>query len=229
MTKGFTPLEVFKKKFLLKIFSRPLIKNNIKTTSCLRRQECHTPRPLTGFTLLELLIVISILAILSTVVVLVLNPAEYLKQARDSQRVSDLATLNSAIALYLSTATTISMGTCTAGYYYCSIATAGNLPGGTTACTSNTTSTSVTSGTGWIPIIFSGIPGGSPISREPVDPTNSETYKYAYACNSSNQYELDAKLESIKYTSTNNLGVNDGGNNSSAYEVGTDLTLIPST
>jgi len=42
-----------------------------------------------GFTLLELLIVIGILAILSTTVVLVINPAELLKKARDSQRISE--------------------------------------------------------------------------------------------------------------------------------------------
>ena len=51
-----------------------------------------------GFTLLELLIVIGILAILAGVVVLVLNPAELLRQARDSQRISDLSTMRSAIS-----------------------------------------------------------------------------------------------------------------------------------
>ena len=54
-----------------------------------------------GFTLVELLIVIAILAVLSVTVVVVLNPAELLKQARDSTRISDLASINSAIALYL--------------------------------------------------------------------------------------------------------------------------------
>ena len=54
-----------------------------------------------GFTLLELLIVIAILAILATATILVLNPAELLKQARDSQRVTDIANLNSALSLYV--------------------------------------------------------------------------------------------------------------------------------
>jgi prepilin-type N-terminal cleavage/methylation domain-containing protein len=40
-----------------------------------------------GFTLIELLIVIAILAILATAVVLVLNPAQILAQARDAQRI----------------------------------------------------------------------------------------------------------------------------------------------
>ena len=52
-----------------------------------------------GFTLIELLIVIGILAVLATITVLVLNPAQLFAQARDSQRVSDLSTLRSAISL----------------------------------------------------------------------------------------------------------------------------------
>jgi prepilin-type N-terminal cleavage/methylation domain-containing protein len=56
--------------------------------------------PKAGFTLIELLIVIGILAILATVVVLVLNPTEMFKQARDSQRLSETDALNQAILLY---------------------------------------------------------------------------------------------------------------------------------
>ncbi len=54
-----------------------------------------------GFTLLELLIVIAILAVLSVTLVLVLNPTESLRKARDVQRMSDLATLKTAIGLYM--------------------------------------------------------------------------------------------------------------------------------
>ena len=50
-----------------------------------------------GFTLIEFLVVIAIIAILAVVVVLTLNPAELLRQARDSNRVSDFATFKSAI------------------------------------------------------------------------------------------------------------------------------------
>src|SRR5580704_3649915 len=53
-----------------------------------------------GFTLIELLVVIAIIAVLAVVVVLTLNPAELLRQARDSNRISDFATLKSAIGLY---------------------------------------------------------------------------------------------------------------------------------
>ncbi|MBM3205873.1 type II secretion system protein, partial [Candidatus Shapirobacteria bacterium] len=53
-----------------------------------------------GFTLLELLIVIAILAILSGVTLIVLNPSELLKRTRDSRRLSDLATINRALGYY---------------------------------------------------------------------------------------------------------------------------------
>ena len=56
-----------------------------------------------GFTLIELLIVIGILAVLATVTVLVLNPAELFRQARDSQRLADLGAVRGALGLYVTT------------------------------------------------------------------------------------------------------------------------------
>jgi prepilin-type N-terminal cleavage/methylation domain-containing protein len=53
-----------------------------------------------SFTLIELLIVLAIVTILSVVVIVTLNPAELLRQSRDSNRLSDLATLNSALGMY---------------------------------------------------------------------------------------------------------------------------------
>src|SRR5271154_4705198 len=67
-----------------------------------------------GFTLIELLVVIAIIAILAVVVILTLNPAELLRQARDSNRVSDFATLKSSIGLYaadVATSTSLNNGT----------------------------------------------------------------------------------------------------------------------
>ena len=54
-----------------------------------------------GFTLLELLIVIAIIAVLSTLLIVVLDPSETLKRTRDSQRVADLNTMKTAIGIYL--------------------------------------------------------------------------------------------------------------------------------
>lgn len=53
-----------------------------------------------SFTLIELLVVLALVAILSVVVVVTLNPAELLKQARDSNRLSDLATINTSLNLF---------------------------------------------------------------------------------------------------------------------------------
>src|SRR3989337_4440134 len=63
-----------------------------------------------GFTLLELLIVITILAILAVIIIFVLNPAETLRKSRDVQRLSDLATLKNSIALYMTTVSSATLG-----------------------------------------------------------------------------------------------------------------------
>ncbi len=63
-----------------------------------------------GFTLLELLIVITILAVLSVAVIVIINPAETIKKARDTQRISDLSSIKTAIALYQSLVTTPYLG-----------------------------------------------------------------------------------------------------------------------
>ena len=107
-----------------------------------------------SFTLLELLIVIGILAILVTTVTIILNPAELLRQARDSQRLSDLQSLNKAISLYViatTTTTPLFTGTSTQGQVTCTaIGAVSNLFTG--AC-SVSTSTKV-DGTGWMTINF---------------------------------------------------------------------------
>ena len=55
-----------------------------------------------SFTLLELLIVIAIIAVLSTVVIFALDPGEMMAKARDTKRLTDLAQLEKAIIVYLS-------------------------------------------------------------------------------------------------------------------------------
>lgn len=167
-----------------------------------------------GFTLIELLIVIGILAILATVVVLVLNPAQLLAQARDSQRISDLSSVKSAIALYLSTATSAAVA-----------ATARSSNSAIVVATCGTTGAASSSvdGTGWVAINLTQTSGGSALSALPNDPTNSATYQYIYMGNvTAYTFELDGNLESTKYAG---LEGTDGGDTALAYEVGTSLTL----
>lgn len=191
-------------------------------------QKTKKSKSLTGFTLLELLIVIAILAALTTVVVLVLNPAEYLAQARDSQRISDLNTLSGAIALFLTTADDPNLGTCATTV--CTFT--GNLPGGAVGC-GTTSSSTLVSGAGWVAVDFTKTAGGSPISREPIDPTNNTTYKYAYKCDNTDKvFELNANMESQKFSSTGGKITDiesngkDGGSNNDAFEIGTRLDLF---
>jgi competence protein ComGC len=56
-----------------------------------------------GFTLIDLLIIIAVIAVLSIVVLFIINPGEQLAQARDANRLSDLSILNNVINLYQST------------------------------------------------------------------------------------------------------------------------------
>ncbi len=50
-----------------------------------------------GFTLIEILIVIGIIAILATIVIIAINPARQFAQARNTQRVSNVNTLLNGI------------------------------------------------------------------------------------------------------------------------------------
>lgn len=150
-----------------------------------------------GFTLLELLIVITILSILTLVVVLFINPVEMLKKSRDVQRMSDLATVKSAIILHLQNSASNNLG----GTAHCVQTAATDSSGGkismslittgtpgnkvgtdtgagcTTSCNASSTTATLAyknDATGWIPFInFTLFASGAPIDRLPVDPTNN--------------------------------------------------------
>jgi prepilin-type N-terminal cleavage/methylation domain-containing protein len=157
-----------------------------------------------GFTLVELLIVIAILAVLAAAVVIVLNPGELLAQARDSQRLSDMDTMKSALAIYITQAAspTLSTNCLTSGTKgCCNVAScAANTPfTGTGVATVR--ASNVVTGAGWVDVDFTSMAGGSPVPFLPMDPTGSTTYFYAYIATPSPTYtfELDARLESQKH------------------------------
>ena len=185
-----------------------------------------------GFTLLELLIVIGILAILSTTMILVINPAELLKKARDSQRLSDFGTLKSAIAFYLTNASTYSIGS--TGQTYADIGAVTCF--GTASPTASSTYLYV-NGSGWIPINFTSLSIGSPISSLPRDPnqstasTGNHYYVYGVKSTSDLTFKLVTNMESLVYSSSGSSDVEskDGGVNTDLYERGTDLTLVATT
>ncbi|MCL5006657.1 MAG: type II secretion system GspH family protein [Patescibacteria group bacterium] len=177
-----------------------------------------------GFTLIELLIVIAIIGILAAVVVLVLNPAQLLAQARDSRRVQDLDNLNTAIGTWLADVSTSSW----AAVLNCTSGTAWPASGTCTTVTSRAVDS-----TGWVPINFNAMSTGAPISVLPLDPSNGSTSCSSgttpnvcmYGWHSSattGQYKLIANMESSKYQL--NQAANDGGTISGWYEVGSNLT-----
>lgn len=161
-----------------------------------------TKEQIKGFTLLELLIVISVLAILSVALILVLNPTESMRKSRDAQRINDLGTLKTAIGLYLTEAASpdldgsiangclgetdntaaqifysreIADAACTVNVAEGADVTAGStFAVGTDFCKyPGATGASAVDGTGWIPVNLSAITGGSPISNMPLDPVNT--------------------------------------------------------
>lgn len=198
-----------------------------------------------GFTLIELLVVIAIIAVLSVVVILTLNPAELLKQARDSNRISDLATMKSAVSLYLADVTSPNIGTSTvadfstAGTSTAITATSSWGMGTAVIASALATTTRNVNGTGWLPVNFSLISSGAPIGSLPVDPSNNSSTVvtnndggistgtfYGYIP-SGTTFKLVAHMESKKYTSTGTGDVEstDGGVSTGTYEQGTNLAL----
>src|SRR3989338_2210960 len=197
-----------------------------------------------GFTLLELLIVIGILAILSSVTVLVLNPAELLRQARDTQRINDLGAINNALALYSGTAATVALGTAGTRYTHAGITVDASSTAafGASQCAGDTSTVSTSSdrtvlGAGWIPVVFGDISGGTPLAVLPVDPSsgigsaakiNSWPLVYWFeGSTASSTWELAAKMESERYKDggTNDVSTNDGGTCRYWYEIGTEPGL----
>ncbi len=188
--------------------------------------QAHTEQK--GFTLIELLIVIGILAILTAAVVIILNPGELLKQARDSQRFSDLDALKNAIALYLTDSQQLGSGAGTAvtGDCYATLSGTGSECGGRFTSSPTVVATPAdprpVTGAGWIPLNFNAITSGSPLQNLPIDPVNSGNLFYSAAFNTTNlTFELDAVLESTKYGSgAGSKAATDGGSSSTVYEVG---------
>ena len=194
-----------------------------------------------GFTLLELLIVIAILAILASVTFIALNPAELLRKARDTQRMADLASMRTAVNYYITNASTpaLNSGSTTVGcaddatkYTFSAVGSVA-----ATGMTASTTSSQAVDGTGWVPVSLSGLTGGSPLAKWPVDPNPTASNAtpgryYAYLCNHTNTtFEIFANMESSTYQNggTGDVESKDGGSLPTVYEVGTVLNLVTAT
>jgi prepilin-type N-terminal cleavage/methylation domain-containing protein len=164
-----------------------------------------------AFTLIELLIVIGILAVLSVITMIVINPAELLARTRDTNRISDLSSLNSSLSMLLAFHSNLNFGNPNTVYVSlpsdnsnCSDLGLPSLPSGWSYHCVNKDNLRKVNGSGWIPVDLTQFEGGSPISSLPLDPKNtyiqdltqSNDFFYTYAINSSGEWELNAKTES---------------------------------
>lgn len=189
-----------------------------------------------GFTLIELLVTIAILAVLATAVVIVINPAEFVKAARDSTRLEDLSVINRVLGLLQTDQPSVSFGSSNTVYISiphasptCTGAGLPTLPSGWSyACASSSTYTKV-DGTGWIPVNLTVFSAGSPLSRLPVDPINATSTGEYYTYVTGGSWELTALLTASK----NKMGGSkdqtstDAGQYPELYELGSTLKLLP--
>ena len=165
-----------------------------------------------GFTLIELLVAIVIIAVLATIVILLFNPQQIIKQSRDSIRLNDLNDLEKAINVALQD----NNGNPAAILCF-------NL---VPPCEGSSIDTGyyirASDGTGWLKV---NLRAAAYTSILAVDPLNNATNFYTYKTNpQGNKWEIDAALESDKYLPKMQ---NDTGSNANAYEIGSDLTIIP--
>ena len=191
-----------------------------------------------GFTLIELLITIGILTILASTAVLVFNPVEYIRQSRDTRRIGDLDTISKAIDLYTVNKPGIAeLGTSNVVYL--------SLPDSSATCGSYTlpalpspwqyrcataANLQKIDGTGWLPINFSAISSGSPLTTLPIDPVNAAANaQYYMFIASGRKYELSSGMESIRHAfgGVADKVSTDNGDDPTRYETGSNLLLAP--
>lgn len=163
-----------------------------------------------GFTLVELLVVIAIIAILAAVVVLIINPLELTRRARDSARLSDLSALQQAINVAVQEATgsgTVSTLCKDSGAYPCN--------------GSSNIGTRSNNGTGWVKVDLSSVKSVS-VPTLPIDQVNSTAYHYTY-CANNDAWEINTAFESDQQKGKMSA---DGGDDPNLYEVGSNLQLV---
>ena len=170
-----------------------------------------------GFTLVELLVVIAIIGVLAGALFLVINPAKLLAKTRDAKRISELTSVNKAIASALAD---------------------GKITLAPNAVNTVDTATGVTGANGWVRF---GLPAGSVGLADympvlPRDPQLGATvggvaFYYRFQSDITG-WKLGAKMESIDSAT---VATNDGGTQNTcttvpatacAFEVGTNMTLV---
>lgn len=185
-----------------------------------------------GFTLIEILIVVGVLAALGTVAVLLLDPATRLAASRDSNRFTSLQSVNQALSLIKIGNPSVSFGLGNTVYL--------SLPDSSPVCSSwdlpplpetwsyacqTEANYRKVDGSGWTPVNLASSSLGTSSSVAPVDPRNNENNYFYYVFNpSTSSYELGTAMETDK---NKVIASSDGGDNSDMWEIGSGLSLYP--
>jgi prepilin-type N-terminal cleavage/methylation domain-containing protein len=199
-----------------------------------------------GFTLTEILIVLSMILILLAITLQSFKPASYLRKTRDTKRLADLQALDVALKTYLISTTSPNLGPANKGIDESNPTIFISVPfdkedirSQTIVWNSKTYYFSQASsseyfknnGQGWLPVDLSFLPY-PPLFSYPADPINSYSKKFFYSYvfkRSSSTYEINVKLEYENYKRGGAVDKvsTDAGDNPDIYEIGNDKTLMP--
>ncbi len=161
----------------------------------------------TGFTMVELIVVLGIAVVITGVLFAAIDPQSILAKSRDAERIQDLDELDKALQLALADDSII-------------------LEDTTDCETCNSfTGSPKANGEGWVKFtVVEKMPGLSNyLPRLPVDPFNVEPLVYTFAADYETQkYKISVPLESPDNANRMRL---DGGSDPNLYEVGTNLDL----
>jgi len=160
-----------------------------------------------GFTFIELIIVLGFALLITGVLVIAVDPQAILAKSRDAQRIKDLDELSTAIRLSILEGEISLVGT-----------------DDCEDCNS-VSGFPKSDGDGWVRfrILEDRIGLTKFLSVLPLDPLNEEPYIYTFISDEKTQtYKIVTKLESTENANRMRL---DGGTDLEMYEVGTGLSL----
>jgi prepilin-type N-terminal cleavage/methylation domain-containing protein len=203
-----------------------------------------------GFTYIELLISIALIAFIISLIVVAFNPASYFSRSRDLKRLKDLQTLANALTIYFAYSFNpdpdgpeLSKRGMNQEYPTIFISVPYDIEEVFDNCFDPFSNQYVQiyqvsknnlqriNGTGWVPVNFTEV-SAIPISELPIDPINSFSsgYFYAYAFKVKPfKFEITAALEykRFRFGGPDDRVSTDGGNDPRRFEVGSDLNVIP--
>jgi Tfp pilus assembly protein PilE len=182
-----------------------------------------------NFTLLELLVVLSILTLLFVIAFWAIKPLEFFRKTRDAKRITDLENLKKAVELVLAENKGILiLTTSTNNIIFLSLKddsptcstyiNSGLLPSPPAGYEYRCSNSPENINNGWLPINFSSSTLVN-LSKLLIDPQNSPPYFYSFITNGTN-FEFTAYLESENNKGPNSISSNDKGKSDYVYETG---------